>query len=107
MITFAFAGFFLYVKFVGQPQAGDVPSGVACSERPSLAEVERALHDQAALVERLEALGDVTVIPTSCGEAADSGSEILILVPSKSMSDAVRDVLESEPFHVPVSIRNV
>lgn len=101
------AGLFLYVKFVGQPQAGDVPSGVPCSEQPSLVEVEEALEQQRALVERLEAIGDVTVLPTACGEAPDSRGEITILVPSKSVSDAVQQVLEAESFTVPVSIRNV
>lgn len=103
----AFAGFVLYVRFVAQPQAGDVPSGVSCDQLPSLADVEHALERQALLVERLEELGDVTVLPRSCGNEPHSGAEIVVLVPSKKLSDDVRDVLEADPFTVPVSIRNV
>lgn len=96
MVAVGFAAFFLYVKFVVQPQAGDVSSGVPCQEGPPLAEVEQALQQQAALVEWLEAIGDVTVLPTSCGEETDSRGEIMIFVPSKSVSDAVQEVLESD-----------
>lgn len=107
VVAVGFAAFFLYVEFVAQPQAGDVSSGVPCQERPPLAEVEQALQQQAALVEQLEAIGDVTVLPASCGEETDSRGEIMIFVPSKSVSDAVQEVLESDPFTVPVTIRNI
>ena len=107
VIGVVLAGLLLYVTFVVQPRAGDVPSGVPCGERPSLVEVEDALEQQRALVERLEAIGDVTVIPTACSEGPNSRGEITIMVPSKSVSDAVQQVLEAESFTVPVSIRNV
>ena len=102
------AAFFGYGKFVAQPQAGDVPSGVPCDELPSMAEVEQVLERQADLVGRLEALDDgVMLFPSSCGEAPDGGTEIMILVPSKAVSDAVQDILRTEPFTVPWTIRNV
>lgn len=101
------AAFFVYGKFVAQPQAGDVPSGVPCDELPSMAEVEQALERQADLVERVEALDNVMVYPSSCGEVPDGGTEIMILVPSKAVSDAVQDILRTEPFTVPWTIRNV
>lgn len=101
------AGLFLYVRFVGQPSAGDVPSGVACEDLPPRAQVEEALEQQRDVVERLEALGDVEVLAQPCGEAVDGGAQIVVLVPSKAVSDAVQDVLDETPFTVPVSIRNV
>ncbi len=58
-------------------------------------------------VERLEELGDVTVLPRSCGDDPGSGAEIVVLVPSRELSDDVREVLESDPFTVAVSIHNV
>jgi len=70
------------------------------------AEGVRAL-EQAGLVERLEALGDVEVLPSSCGEGSELGTEIMILVPSRAISDAVQRILRGEPFTVPVTTRKV
>lgn len=102
------AAWYGYGTFVAQPRAGDIPSGVACDALPSSAEVLRALEEQADLVKRLEALDEnVMIMSSQCSDAPDSGSEVVILVPSKAVSDAVQDVLRTEPFTVPVSIRNV
>lgn len=102
------AAFFVYATLVVQPQAGIVLSGVPCDELPSAAEVEQALERQADLVERLEALDDgVMVFPSSCAQAPHDGTEIMILVPGKAVSDAVQDIMGTEPFTVPWTIRNV
>lgn len=102
------AAFFGYATFVARPQAGIVLSGVPCDELPSRTEVQQALERQADLVERLEALDDdLMIFPSSCGQGSDDGTEIMILVPSRAVSDAVQDIMGAEPFTVPWTIRNV
>jgi hypothetical protein len=100
--------YFVYVGMVIPREAGNVNSGVACDDLPSRTEVEAVLKDQAGLVERIRALDasvDVEAFP--CSSDDDGGSEIVIFVPSRSLSDEVRRILKEEPFGAPTSIRNV
>lgn len=88
------------------------PSGVACADLPTLAEVEDALALHSDLVRRIEAVGadydsvwvDVTA---PCQETHPDRAEILISYPGGTDRERIEAILAEESFGVPVSLQNV
>lgn len=93
--------------------AGDNrPSGVACADLPTRAEVENALALHSDLVRRIEAVGadDDSVwitISQPCRGTHPDRAEILIAYPGGTDRERIEAILAEEPFGVPVSLLNV
>ena len=88
------------------------PSGVACADLPTRAEVENALALHADLVRRIEAVGadDGSVwvdVVQPCPETHPDRAEILIAYPGGTDRERIEAILAEESFGVPVSLLNV
>ena len=86
------------------------PSGVACADLPTRAEVENALALHSDLVRRIEAVGaDGSVwvdVVQRCHDYPDR-AEILIAYPGGTDRERIEAILAEESFGVPVSLLNV
>lgn len=85
------------------------PSGVACENLPTRAEVEADLTEHAGLVRRLEALdpGAVEVMVSEPCDDHPGAAEILVTYPGGDLRERIEQLLVGESFGVPTSLRNV
>jgi hypothetical protein len=85
-----------------------VDSEVACRDLPTRAEVETVLDEQAELVRRLEAAGDVAVgVVSTCGPPLEDRGEVVVQVATTAELLEVRRILEEERLRAPTSIVSV
>lgn len=88
------------------------PSGVACADLPTRAEVENAAALRSDLVRRIEAVGAddgsvVVYLTVPCPETHPDRAEILITYPGGDDRERIEAILAEESFGVPVSLLNV
>ena len=87
----------------------NVPSGVACPDLPPRHVVEQVLVDRSGLVARITAVGSPgevdVLIDTPCN--SDDHAEILIVYPGHAQRQRIEAILRTDPFPVPVTLRDV
>lgn len=84
------------------------PSGVACEDLPTRAEVEADLADHPGLVRRIEDLDPaVEVLVSKPCDDHRGAAEILVIYPGGDLREQVGQLLVGESFGVPTPLRNV
>ena len=106
-LVLAAGALWAYPRITDTWTGGSRSSAVACEDLPPPGEVQAALAQHAALVDRIEAVGDgVEVIPQQPCPGQD-GTQVLILFGSRDDGREIEGLLQEESFGVPVELDNV